>query len=68
MESKSLIEESKDSIKETIIDTKKTFKDLGVCDELCDACAKLNFIHPSKIQVEAIPYALQGTPPLTPRT
>lgn len=37
-----------------------TFKDLGVVDTLCDACEKLKWKTPSKIQREAIPVALQG--------
>lgn len=62
MESTNPAEESKSSpTKETIIDTNKSFKDLGICDELCDACSKLGFNNPTKIQVEAIPYGLQGS-------
>lgn len=37
-----------------------TFKDLGVVDVLCEACASLKWKTPSKIQKEAIPVALQG--------
>ncbi|XP_049873739.1 probable ATP-dependent RNA helicase DDX47 [Pectinophora gossypiella] len=37
-----------------------TFKDLGVVDVLCEACAELKWKHPSKIQKESIPVALQG--------
>lgn len=60
MESEVIVEESESkTFKETIIDTKKTFKDLGICDELCGACTKLGYKHPTKIQAEAIPYALQ---------
>ncbi|PIK61729.1 vasa-like gene-2 [Apostichopus japonicus] len=32
----------------------------GVVDVLCDACEKLKWKHPSKIQREALPLALQG--------
>ena len=35
-----------------------TFKDLGVCSELCVACEKLGFKKPTKIQTESIPFAL----------
>ncbi|CAH0715291.1 unnamed protein product, partial [Brenthis ino] len=37
-----------------------TFKDLGIVDVLCEACADLKWKNPSKIQKEAIPVALQG--------
>lgn len=38
----------------------KTFKDLGVIDPLCEACAALGYKAPTPIQAEAIPLALQG--------
>ncbi|XP_020110682.1 DEAD-box ATP-dependent RNA helicase 10 isoform X1 [Ananas comosus] len=38
----------------------KTFAGLGVCEELVEACKSLGWETPSKIQAEAIPYALQG--------
>ncbi|XP_031239512.1 probable ATP-dependent RNA helicase DDX47 [Mastomys coucha] len=38
----------------------KTFKDLGVTDVLCEACDQLGWAKPTKIQIEAIPLALQG--------
>ena len=37
-----------------------TFADLGVCPELVDACDTLGWKQPTKIQGEAIPYALKG--------
>lgn len=37
-----------------------SFKDLGVNDVLCEACAALKWGAPTKIQREAIPLALQG--------
>jgi ATP-dependent RNA helicase DDX47/RRP3 len=39
---------------------KKTFVDLGVREELCEACANLNFTHPTPIQEQSIPLALEG--------
>jgi len=39
---------------------KKTFADLGVSPELCEACASLGFKNPTDIQVAAIPPALTG--------
>uniref|UniRef100_A0A3P9B8X1 RNA helicase n=1 Tax=Maylandia zebra TaxID=106582 RepID=A0A3P9B8X1_9CICH len=41
-------------------ETVKSFKDLGVTDVLCEACDQLGWKSPTKIQIEAIPVALQG--------
>lgn len=38
----------------------KTFRDLGVCEQLVEACDILGWKTPSKIQIEAIPHALEG--------
>ncbi|GMH10294.1 hypothetical protein Nepgr_012135 [Nepenthes gracilis] len=38
----------------------KSFKELGICDQLVDACNDLEWRVPTKIQAEAIPYALEG--------
>src|SRR4051794_5249055 len=38
----------------------KSFRDLGVIKELCDACDRMGFASPRPIQEEAIPFALQG--------
>ncbi|GAB2294267.1 DEAD-box ATP-dependent RNA helicase 10 [Dionaea muscipula] len=38
----------------------QSFKELGICDELVEACEDLGWKVPSKIQVEAIPHALEG--------
>ncbi|MCO5549080.1 hypothetical protein L7F22_002546 [Adiantum nelumboides] len=40
--------------------TVKEFKDLGVCDQLVEACLALGWKHPTPIQTEAIPLALDG--------
>ncbi|XP_075689653.1 putative ATP-dependent RNA helicase DDX47 [Rhinoderma darwinii] len=37
-----------------------TFRDLGVTDVLCETCEQLGWKSPTKIQIEAIPVALQG--------
>jgi len=37
-----------------------TFASLGVCEELCQACKLIKWARPTKIQQEAIPWALQG--------
>ncbi|EME41279.1 hypothetical protein DOTSEDRAFT_73630 [Dothistroma septosporum NZE10] len=38
----------------------KSFAELGVIDQLCDACANLGFTKPTAIQKESIPIALEG--------
>nr|GMC63584.1 DEAD-box ATP-dependent RNA helicase 10-like [Ipomoea batatas] len=38
----------------------KSFKELGVCDQLVEACESLGWKTASKIQAEAIPHALEG--------
>ncbi|KAJ7982042.1 DEAD-box ATP-dependent RNA helicase [Quillaja saponaria] len=38
----------------------KTFSDLGICEQLVEACERLGWKNPSKIQAEAIPHALEG--------
>ncbi|MEE6513069.1 hypothetical protein FKM82_020515 [Ascaphus truei] len=43
-------------------EVKKTFRDLAVTDVLCEACEQLGWKYPTKIQIEAIPMALQATP------
>ncbi|GAA0150312.1 RNA helicase [Lithospermum erythrorhizon] len=42
------------------IEEVKSFKELGVIDELVEACATLGWKSPSKIQAEALPHAFQG--------
>ncbi|KAK7292615.1 hypothetical protein RJT34_15466 [Clitoria ternatea] len=42
------------------IEEKKTFKDLGLSEPLVEACEKLGWKNPLKIQAEAIPLALEG--------
>ncbi|KAJ9451415.1 putative ATP-dependent RNA helicase T26G10.1 [Diplonema papillatum] len=39
---------------------KVLFKDLKVCDELCQACERLGWTAPTRIQIEAIPHAFKG--------
>ncbi|MQL73926.1 hypothetical protein Taro_006259 [Colocasia esculenta] len=41
-------------------DELKTFKSLGVCEQLLEACESLGWTNPTKIQVESIPHALEG--------
>ncbi|RAK95122.1 RNA-dependent ATPase RRP3 [Aspergillus ibericus CBS 121593] len=38
----------------------KTFRELGIIDQLCEACDTMGFKNPTPIQAEAIPIALQG--------
>ncbi|KAI8640188.1 P-loop containing nucleoside triphosphate hydrolase protein [Parasitella parasitica] len=37
-----------------------TFADLGVSAQLCEACEKMKFKHPTEIQRESIPWAIEG--------
>ncbi|KAJ5818423.1 ribosomal RNA processing protein [Penicillium riverlandense] len=39
---------------------KKSFKELGIIDSLCDACETMGYKAPTPIQSESIPLALQG--------
>mmetsp|Transcript_67385 Transcript_67385/g.119606 ORF Transcript_67385/g.119606 Transcript_67385/m.119606 type:complete len:492 (+) Transcript_67385:130-1605(+) len=41
-------------------DEAATFKSLGVCEELCQACTLLKWTTPTSIQQQSIPWALQG--------
>lgn len=45
---------------ETREEDKATFESLGVCEELCRAVKLMKWAKPTKIQQEAIPWALQG--------
>jgi ATP-dependent RNA helicase DDX47/RRP3 len=40
--------------------SKEAFRDLGVCDELCEACADMGWKVPTEIQREALPPLLDG--------
>ena len=42
------------------VDDNITFKSLGVCPELCEACEQLKWKKPTIIQREALPVSLQG--------
>lgn len=37
-----------------------TFKELGIIDQLCEACTSLGYKSPTAVQAESIPLALQG--------
>ncbi|OJD39831.1 atp-dependent rrna helicase rrp3 [Diplodia corticola] len=39
---------------------RKSFRDLGIMEELCNSCEALGFKNPTPIQTESIPLALQG--------
>jgi len=49
-----------DPVPEPQVEKASTFKDLGVCAELCDATARMGYKEPTAIQKEAIPLALSG--------
>lgn len=38
----------------------KSFKDLGLSEQLVEACEKIGWKNPKEIQTEVIPLALQG--------
>jgi superfamily II DNA/RNA helicase len=38
----------------------KTFSELGICKDLCDACSALGYKEPTEIQIQSIPPALEG--------
>lgn len=39
-----------------------SFKELGVCEQLVEACDSLGWKTPSKIQALVLPHALEGMP------
>ncbi|KAL2928784.1 DEAD-box ATP-dependent RNA helicase 10 [Bienertia sinuspersici] len=45
---------------ENLEEVVKSFEELGVCEPLIEACAKLGWNTPTKIQSDAIPHALEG--------
>ncbi|XP_029446328.1 probable ATP-dependent RNA helicase DDX47 [Rhinatrema bivittatum] len=54
------LEEEEGEPREETQEEKKTFQELGVTEVLCEACEQLGWKQPTKIQLEAIPLALQG--------
>lgn len=51
---------AKDTSSQAAAESPKTFKDLGIVDELCDACESLGYMNPTPIQSQSIPLALQN--------
>ncbi|XP_078446211.1 DEA(D/H)-box RNA helicase family protein [Wolffia australiana] len=41
-------------------DEPKTFRSLGVCEQLAEACENLGWTGPTRIQMESLPHALEG--------
>lgn len=58
-ESATLDESAAEETNPSAAQTPQTFKDLGIVDELCDACESLGYKTPTPIQSQAIPLALQ---------
>jgi ATP-dependent RNA helicase DDX47/RRP3 len=54
------VDGSEDVDSPPIEESSRSFADLGVIPELCEACEKLNYTKPTPIQEEAIPVALEG--------
>jgi len=54
------IEEKVESETEEKLEVSATFKSLGLCDVLCEACERVGWKSPTKIQVKAIPPAIDG--------
>ncbi|TRX98821.1 hypothetical protein FHL15_000163 [Xylaria flabelliformis] len=59
-ESATLDSEGETSATTEVESPQKTFKELGIIDSLCDACASLKYTHATPIQAKAIPEALSG--------
>jgi len=53
-------EENEDNRENPTESSDKTFAELGLVDVLCEACEKVGWKKPSKIQAEAIPVAIAG--------
>ena len=49
-----------DSMSTTACLSKSSWEDLGLSAPICEACRSLKWTNPSQIQVESIPYALDG--------
>ncbi|KAJ8759270.1 hypothetical protein K2173_006790 [Erythroxylum novogranatense] len=56
----SLEQEEAIEVEEKEEEANKSFKDLGICEQLLEACDNLGWKAPTKIQVEAIPHAVEG--------
>ena len=47
-------------VDEVEVVAQKTFADLGIIESLCEACVNLGYKHPTPIQEQSIPLALEG--------
>ncbi|KAJ9649615.1 ribosomal RNA processing protein [Coniosporium tulheliwenetii] len=51
---------NENTAEEPVTDARKSFQELGVVPELCDMCREQGYTHPTPIQAESIPVALEG--------
>jgi superfamily II DNA/RNA helicase len=47
-------------LEEQTLLSKKTFEELGVCSEICEAVKAMGYLCPTKIQAESLPYTLKS--------
>ncbi|KAF6811851.1 ATP-dependent rrna helicase rrp3 [Colletotrichum sojae] len=59
-ESEHEVDATADATTDATEEVKKTFKDLGIVESLCEACDALGYKHPTPIQAQSIPLALQN--------
>lgn len=64
-ETEDIIENKIENLNDAETEDEITFKSLGICAELCEACEQLKWKKPTLIQKEALPVALKGTPILS---